>query len=161
MLCVLQSTVSMTILLSTHNICFWLRNKKNNFKIHTLIWRPETCKPYFSILLITFANSLELDQAQLNVGSDLDPNSLTLCWYSCKVFIENFDFFLLFTTNVFCSFICLCTLVIFLRYITDTLWICIHDKSSQKWIWLYTCSFSRRNKQTMLSVQKKYWQDKG
>ena len=29
-------------------------------------------------LLITFANSLEPDQAQQNVGPDLDPNCLTL-----------------------------------------------------------------------------------
>ena len=28
-----------TVLLSTHNM-FWLRNKKNNFPLHTLIWRP-------------------------------------------------------------------------------------------------------------------------
>ena len=28
-----------TVLLSTHNM-FWLRNKKNNFQVRTLIWRP-------------------------------------------------------------------------------------------------------------------------
>ena len=37
-------------------------------------------------LLITFANSLDPDQAQENVGHDLDPNYLTLCWYSWKNF---------------------------------------------------------------------------
>ena len=29
------------VLLSTHNIMFWLRNKKNNFQMHTFIWRPD------------------------------------------------------------------------------------------------------------------------
>ena len=33
-------------------------------------------------LLIIFANSLDTDQAQLNVGPYLDPNYLTLLWYS-------------------------------------------------------------------------------
>ena len=32
----------------------------------------------FCCLLITFANSLDPDQARQNVGPDLDPNSLTL-----------------------------------------------------------------------------------
>ena len=32
-------------------------------------------------LLITFANSLDPDQAQQNVGPDLDPNCLTPLWY--------------------------------------------------------------------------------
>ena len=32
----------------------------------------------FCRLLITFANSLDPDQAQQNVGPDLDPNCLTL-----------------------------------------------------------------------------------
>ena len=31
-----------------------------------------------SVLLITFANSLDPDQARQNVGPDLDPNWLTL-----------------------------------------------------------------------------------
>ena len=35
-------------------------------------------------LLITFANSLDSEQAQQNVESDLDPNCLTLWWYSWK-----------------------------------------------------------------------------
>ena len=29
-----------TVLLNSHNICFWLRNKKINFWLRTLIWRP-------------------------------------------------------------------------------------------------------------------------
>ena len=32
-------------------------------------------------LLINFANSLDPDQAQQNVGPDLDPNCLTPGWY--------------------------------------------------------------------------------
>ena len=36
-------------------------------------------------LLETFANILDPDQARLNVGSDLDPNYLTLWWYSWKL----------------------------------------------------------------------------
>ena len=36
-----------TVLLSTHNIImFQLRNKKNNFQICTLIWRPATVLKY-------------------------------------------------------------------------------------------------------------------
>ena len=41
-------------------------------------------------MLITFANSLDPDQAWQNVGPDLDPNCLTLCWYSWKMFLEKF-----------------------------------------------------------------------
>ena len=37
-------------------------------------------------LLITFANRLDPDQARQNVGPDLDPNCLTLKWYSKKNF---------------------------------------------------------------------------
>ena len=32
-------------------------------------------------LLITFANSLDPDQARQNAGPDLDPNYLILCYY--------------------------------------------------------------------------------
>ena len=42
-------------------------------------------------LPITFANSLDPDQARQNVGPDLDPNSLTLWWYSW-LFFEKVDF---------------------------------------------------------------------
>ena len=42
----------------------------------------------FCRLLITFANSLEPDQAWQNVGPDLDPNCLTLWWYSWKIFFK-------------------------------------------------------------------------
>ena len=37
---------------------------------------------------MTFANSLDPDQAQHVVGPDLDPNCLTLWWY----FFEKVDF---------------------------------------------------------------------
>ena len=36
-------------------------------------------------LLITFANSLNPDQARQNVGPDLDPNCLTPWWHNIKV----------------------------------------------------------------------------
>ena len=32
-------------------------------------------------MLITFANSLDPDQDRQNVGPDLDPNRLSLCYY--------------------------------------------------------------------------------
>ena len=35
----------------------------------------------FSHLLITFANSLDVEQAQHFVGPDLDPHCLTYGWY--------------------------------------------------------------------------------
>ena len=38
------------------------------------------------------ANRLEPDQARKNVGPDLDPNGLTLRWYSWKKFFEKIDF---------------------------------------------------------------------
>ena len=41
---------------------------------------------HFFCLLITFADSLDWDQAQHFVGPDLDPNCLTLWWYSRKIF---------------------------------------------------------------------------
>ena len=42
----------------------------------------------FCRLLITRANSLDPDQARQNVGPDLDPNCLTLWWYSWKFFLK-------------------------------------------------------------------------
>ena len=39
-------------------------------------------------LLITFANSLDADQAGQNIGPDLDPDCLILWWYSWKIFFE-------------------------------------------------------------------------
>ena len=43
----------------------------------------------FCRLLITFANSLDPDQALHLVGPDLDPNCLTLWWYTWKIFLKN------------------------------------------------------------------------
>ena len=40
----------------------------------------------FCHLLITFAKSLDPDQAPQNVGPDLDPNCLTFWWYSLRMF---------------------------------------------------------------------------
>ena len=45
----------------------------------------------FGLLLITFANSLDPDQDQQNVGPDLDPNSWTLMVF-LKVFFEKVNF---------------------------------------------------------------------
>ena len=45
----------------------------------------------FCRLLITFANSFDPDQDRQNVGPDLDPNCLTLWWYSRKNF-DNVNF---------------------------------------------------------------------
>ena len=42
----------------------------------------------FCRLQITFANSLDPDQAQQNVGPDLDPNCLTLWRYFWKFFFK-------------------------------------------------------------------------
>ena len=36
------------------------------------------CRFTLLLLMITFANSLNLDQARQNVGPDLDPNCLSL-----------------------------------------------------------------------------------
>ena len=46
---------------------------------------------YLCHLLITFANSLKPDQAQQNVGLDLDPNCLTMMVFM-KEFFEKDDF---------------------------------------------------------------------
>ena len=42
----------------------------------------------FCCLLITFANSLDPDQASQNVRPDLDPNCLTPGWYGKKSNIQ-------------------------------------------------------------------------
>ena len=43
----------------------------------------------FRHLLITFANSLDPDQARQNIRPDLDQNCLTLWWYSWKIFLKS------------------------------------------------------------------------
>ena len=73
-------------LLSTNDM-FWLRSKKNNFHIHTLvryqIWPSGAVVIWLTLCqkvssVTTFANSLDQDQARQIVGPDLDPNYLTL-----------------------------------------------------------------------------------
>ena len=67
----------------------------------------------FCCLLITFANSLDPDQVQLNVGPDLDPSCLTHWWYwknpasktrqikqQCAFSLANFDLLLM---RIICS----------------------------------------------------------
>ena len=48
------------------------------------------CKELNLVLsqLLTFANSLDPDQARQNIGPDLDRNCLTLRWYSWKNFFR-------------------------------------------------------------------------
>ena len=45
-----------------------------------------------SCLLINFANSLNPDQARQKVGPYLDPNCLTIWWYSWKIFLKKLIF---------------------------------------------------------------------
>ena len=45
---------------------FWLRSKKNNFQLSTLIWGSA----------ISVSNGLDPDQDRYYVGPDLDPNCL-------------------------------------------------------------------------------------
>ena len=42
--------------------------------------------------LITFANSLDPDQAGQNIWPDLDPNCFTVWWYSWKIFFKKLIF---------------------------------------------------------------------
>ena len=70
------------VLLSPHNICL---ENNGNFPLKIMHYLDlqyvfsylEQSLP-FCRLLITFANSLDPDQDQQNVGPDLDPNRLTL-----------------------------------------------------------------------------------
>ena len=48
------------------------------------VFNSLSSRGHFCCLLITFANSLDSDQARQNVGPDLDPNCLTLRWYRKK-----------------------------------------------------------------------------
>ena len=50
-----------------------------------LTWSVAECAECNCRLLITFANSLEPDQARQNVAPDLDPNCLTLLLHCEKV----------------------------------------------------------------------------
>ena len=55
-------------------------------KIFTFWFNSFPASGNFCPLLITFANSLDPDQAWQNVGPDMDPNCLTLWWNSWKIF---------------------------------------------------------------------------
>ena len=48
-----KNSLIKTVLLSTHNI-FWLRNKKNNFRLRTLIWGPRAATNFISCTPNTF-----------------------------------------------------------------------------------------------------------
>ena len=75
---------------------FWISKFKRNmhlketinmyYKAWHFLWIACWCR-----LLITFANSLDPDQARQNVGSDLDLNCLRLRWYSWKNFSEKMN----------------------------------------------------------------------
>ena len=58
---------------------FWLRNKKNNFQLYTLIWLTLSL-----LMLLTFANRLDLYQTGQNMGPDLVLNCLILWWNFLK-----------------------------------------------------------------------------
>ena len=47
---------------------FWLRNKKNYFQLHTLIWGPECLKHSFSLLF--FLQDSDLSQASIFTGEE-------------------------------------------------------------------------------------------
>ena len=51
-------------------------------KIHVVV--TKVMGTPFWCLLITFANSLDPDKTSQNIKPDLDPNCLTLWWYSCQ-----------------------------------------------------------------------------
>ena len=62
---------------------------------YKLVWACVNSFPdsgHFCCLLITFANNLDSNQAGQNVGPDLDPNCLTLWWYSWKIFLKKVNF---------------------------------------------------------------------
>ena len=57
----------------------WGREGKGGRGKHDFIaFKSFLASGHFCHLLITFANSLDPDQDQQNVGPDLDPNHLTL-----------------------------------------------------------------------------------
>ena len=65
-----------------------------NFAIFcvTLVVLLTLCRLCMCHLLITFANSLDPDQAWQNVRPDLDPNYLKLWWYSWNNFSKKLIF---------------------------------------------------------------------
>ena len=73
-------------------VIFVAKNSVRGVRWTCIVWSPILTlnsfptSGYFCHLLITFANSLDPDKAQQNVGLDLDPNCLTLWWYSWKIY---------------------------------------------------------------------------
>ena len=76
-----KTTFVTSCLLSSKSSCFYQKGGK---LISPLV---ATCH-----LLITFAKSLDPNQARKNVGPDLDPNCLPFWWYSYKIFSEKVNF---------------------------------------------------------------------
>ena len=76
-------------------VIFVAKNSVRGVRWTCIVWSPILTlnsfptSGYFCHLLITFANSLDPDQAQQHVGPDLDPNCLTLWWYSWKICFVN------------------------------------------------------------------------
>ena len=76
-------------------VIFVAKNSVRGVRWNCIVWSPILTlnsfptSGYFCHLLITFANSLDPDQARQNVGPDLDPNCLTLWWYSWKICFVN------------------------------------------------------------------------
>ena len=58
---------------------------------HVTMFNSYLASGDFCHLLITFANSLELDQDRQNVGPDLDPNCFTMIVFR-KIFFEQVYF---------------------------------------------------------------------
>ena len=63
-----------------------LQKTENKIQQNSVNSFPACAK--FCRLLITFANSLDPDQAWHNVRPDLDPNCLTLWWYSWMIVLK-------------------------------------------------------------------------
>ena len=57
-----------TVLMSTHNIMFWMRKKENNFPIHTLIWRPVI---YIPVNVDEWLSSVNMDTLGLDEEEEL------------------------------------------------------------------------------------------
>ena len=52
----------------------------------------DMCLTRYPLSADNFANSLDPDQVQQNVGPDLELNCLTLCWYFLKKNSKEVDF---------------------------------------------------------------------
>ena len=72
-------------------LLWWAKDVQDNYKDHNL-WNVKDVQVNslptnedICPLLVTFVNSLDLDQVSQNVGPDLGPNCWTLCWYYLKI----------------------------------------------------------------------------